>query len=145
MAVIDLSHEYRSAPDKVWALATDFQALAEVCKPLVVFEGLPSGRCETGMKVHVMVRLFGKLPAQPYAMDVLDCDDAAMVLRSRESGAGVRRWDHTLSVHATPSGGARLHDHIDIDAGFLTPLFVWWGRKLYRHRHGPRLALLGEA
>ncbi|MEP4197793.1 MAG: SRPBCC family protein [Aliishimia sp.] len=144
MAIIELTHDYAATPEDVWALAIDFETLAEVCKPLIQFEGLPQGRCETGMKADVMVSIYGKLPAQPYAMEVLECDDAAMVLRSREKGAGVKRWNHTLRVEAHGTG-ARLLDHIEIDAGFLTPIFVWWGRKLYQHRHKPRQRLLGEA
>lgn len=142
-AVIKLSHDYASPPEKVWALATDFDALAEVCKPLVHFSGLPNGRCKEGMKASVQVRLFGVMPPQPYTMEVLEQDDTAMRLRSSELGAGVTSWKHTLQV--APNGsGARLTDHVEIDAGWLTPVFAWWGRKLYKHRHKPRLRLLGE-
>jgi len=142
-AVIELSHDYASPPEKVWALATDFAALGEVSKPLVHFSGLPEGRCAQGMKATVQVRLFGVMPPQPYTMEVLEQDDTAMRLRSSELGVGVTSWKHTLQV--APNGsGARLTDHVEIDAGWLTPVFAWWGRTLYKHRHKPRLRLLGE-
>ena len=144
VAVIDLEHHYVSAPQDVWALATDFEALAEVCRPLIVFEGLPEGRCEPGLKETVQVRLFGIMPAQPYTMEIEAQNDAEMWFQSSELGAGVKSWRHTLRVK--PNGtGATLTDHIEIDAGFLTPLFAMWARKLYRHRHPRRLRLLGEA
>ncbi len=144
MAVIDLTHRYAAPPDRLWALVTDFDALADVCKPLLLFEGLPSGRCKTGQQLDVKVSLFGKLPAQPYHMELLECDDDAMVMRTSETGAGVRSWRHTLRVE--PDGtGSQLHDYVEIDAGLLSPVFGWWARKLYRHRHKPRQKLLGEA
>ena len=143
-AVVELSHDYASAPDKVWKLATDFTALAEVCKPLVTFSGLPEGRTHKGMTVHVKVRLLGILPPQPYAMEVVDQDDHHMWLLSSEKGAGVKSWHHRMQVEPHGSG-ARLTDRIEIDAGWMTPVFAWWARKLYAHRHRPRQRLLGEA
>lgn len=143
MKTVRLSHDYDASPARLWALATDFAALEEVMKGLIRFEGLPEGRTETGMKTDVMVSLFGKLPAQPYHMEVLECDDDAMILRSSEKGAGVKSWNHTLTV--TPTGtGSRLTDHIEIDAGWLTPLFAAWARYLYSKRHAPRQRLLAE-
>ena len=108
---------------------------------LIAFEGLPEGRARTGQKFTVMVSLFGKFPPQPYSIEVLGCDDEARVLRSSERGAGVKSWHHTLSVEPTETGCC-LTDRIDIDAGWLTPLFGLWAKYLYRKRHGPRLRLL---
>ena len=142
-AHVHLSHDYPHSAAALWALATDYAALGEVNKPLVTFSGLPEGRCVTGQKMTVDVSLFGRLPPQPYAMEVLECDDAGYCLRSREAGAGVRSWLHRVQVTATQTG-ARLTDDIEIDAGWLTPLFVWWARKLYSNRHGHRLRLLSE-
>lgn len=142
-ATIESSHDYACAPADLWALVTDFQALAEVCKPLIAFAGLPQGRCEQGMTATVDVRLFGILPPQPYAMKVIEQNDTEMWLRSYEQGAGVKSWRHKLRVTAQ-GPRSRLTDHIEIDAGFLTPLVAWWGRNLYAHRHKRRLRLLGE-
>ncbi|WP_052249517.1 SRPBCC family protein [Tateyamaria sp. ANG-S1] len=142
-AQISLSHDYTASAKDVWRVATDFAALAEVCRPLITFEGLPEGRCEAGQHLSVGVRLFGLLPAQDYQMEVVAQDDVAMTLQSAEHGAGVKSWRHHLTVTPTETG-ARLTDTIDIDAGPLTPLFAWWGRKLYAHRHKGRLRLLAE-
>ncbi len=143
MKTVELSHSYSSPPQQVWAIATDYGALAEVMRGLIAFEGLPEGRTQTGQSFSVMVSLFGKLPAQPYHMEVLECDDAAMILRSSERGAGVKSWHHTLTVEPT-EGGCVLRDNIVIDAGWLTGIFAIWARYLYRKRHAPRLRLLGE-
>ncbi len=141
MAIVRNTFHYAAAPPRVWAMVTDFSALAEACRRLVVFEGLPEGRIHTGQSLEVMVRLFGILPRQVYHMTVELCDEAAMRFQSRERGAGIRRWDHKLWLE--PDGaGTRLNEEIDIDAGAMTPLYVLWARFLYRGRHQPRVDML---
>jgi ligand-binding SRPBCC domain-containing protein len=141
MKTVVIENEYAVPPDVLWALVTDYAALAEVMQGLILFEGLPEGRTFTGQSFDVQVSLFGKLPWQPYHMDVLECDDAAMILRSSEVGAGVKHWRHTLTVTPTEVG-SHLMDRIEIDAGLMTPVFAAWARYLYRARHAPRVKLL---
>ena len=113
MKPVTLCHDYPYAPVRVWQLATDYGALAQVMEGVVSFKGLPDGRVYTGQNISVMVSLFGKLPAQPYSMEVLDCDDTNMVLRSSEKGAGVKSWRHTLRVVETEIE-CQLIDRIEI-------------------------------
>lgn len=141
MRTVHLTHDYPVSPDRLWALATDYEALARVMEGVVAFDGLPEGRVREGQKIDVMVSLFGKLPAQPYHMEVVECDDSRMVLRSSETGVGVKAWRHTMRVTPTAEG-SRLTDRIEIEAGVLTGLFALWARYLYGARHKPRLRLL---
>lgn len=133
--------EYSVPPAKLWEIVTDYGALAEIMKGIASFEGLPEGRTQTGQKMNVMVSLFGKLPKQPYYMEILECDDDRMVLRSSERGVGVKSWTHTLTV-TEAAIGSRLTDRIEIDAGILTPVFALWAKYLYGARHKPRQLLL---
>ncbi len=141
MRTVRVEHDYPVPPAQLWQIATDYDALAEVMKGLISFEGLPAGRTHTGQSFTVMVSLFGRLPKQPYFMEVLECDDARMVLRSSERGAGVKTWNHTLTVSQTATG-SRMSDHIDIEAGLMTLPFALWAKFLYKARHKPRLRLL---
>ncbi|SDE83998.1 Ligand-binding SRPBCC domain-containing protein [Paracoccus isoporae] len=143
MKTVILEHEYASPAKEVWAVATDLDALKEIMDGVVSFEGLPSGRVYQGQKITVQVSLFGKLPPQPYFMEVLECDDEAMTLRSSEKGAGVKSWRHTLSVEPQQSG-SRLRDVIEIDAGWMSWAFALWARFLYRKRHEPRVQILAD-
>lgn len=143
MRIVSLSHDYPYPPELVWRVATDFDCLAEIVAGKITFTGLPKGRVYAGQVAEVGVSLFGVMPQQPYRMEVLECDDVAMVLRSSELGAGVKRWDHTLRVEATDAG-ARLSDRIEIDAGVLSPVFAAWARYLYRSRHAPRSRILAK-
>lgn len=141
MRVIELQHDYPVAPDRLWALVTDYGALAESVAGLIAFDGLPEGRVEQGQAVEVQTSLFGRLPKRPYRMEVPFCDHGARRLRSREHGMGVRRWEHEMAVDPIP-GGARLSERVEIDAGLATPLFAAWARFMYRARHAPRLRML---
>lgn len=142
MKTVVLQHAYDAAPARVWALATDYDALKTVMQGMVSFEGVPEGRTETGQRCDVRISLFGRLPWQPYYLEILECNDDTMVLRSSERGAGVKSWRHTLTVTKTRSGGSCLTDHIEIEAGLLTFAFAIWARFLYASRHKPRSALL---
>ncbi|MBV7380199.1 SRPBCC family protein [Maritimibacter dapengensis] len=141
MKPVILTHDYPFPPERVWALATDYDALKEVMDGLVTFEGVPEGRTVTGQKMDVTTSLFGRLPPQPYYMEVVECDDDAMVLRSSERGMGVRSWQHTVTVEPTAEG-SRLTDRIEIDAGWRTPIFRAWARFMYGRRHAPRMRML---
>ncbi|MCR9136411.1 MAG: SRPBCC family protein [Alphaproteobacteria bacterium] len=144
MKTVELKHTYDASPERLWALATDFGALKRVMRGFVTFRDLPTGRTYTGQKFDVQVSLFGMLPWQPYHMEIIACDDASMVLRSSERGAGVTSWRHTLSVTKTDTGGSCLTDHIEIEAGILTFAFAKWARFMYAGRHKPRKALLAS-
>ncbi|MBM7068261.1 SRPBCC family protein [Actibacterium sp. 188UL27-1] len=138
---IILTHHYPASADDVWALATDLDSFPEVMKGVATFTGLPGGQIAQGQKISVQVSILGILPAQPYHMDVVECDPAARMFRSLEHGAGVKSWQHELTVTPTETG-ATLTDHVIINAGLLTPLFVLWARYVYGARHKPRLRLL---
>lgn len=141
-ASVDIVHHYPVAPRRLWELVTDFAAFRVFGQRLVRIEGMPEeGRLEQGQRIDVTVRLFGFFPPQPYSMHLAECDDDAMRFVSHEQGAGVKHWRHTLNVAPTETG-ARLTDHIDLDAGWLTPLFKRWAILLYKSRHKPRLRLL---
>ncbi len=141
MKTVLVESEYPVSTNRLWALVTDYGALAEVMKGIATFEGLPPGRSATGQTMNIMVSLFGKLPKQPYTIDIVECDDDRMILRSSEKGSGVKSWRHTLTVTQTTTG-CRLTDCIEIDAGLLTPVFARWAKYLYGARHKPRLELL---
>ncbi|MGZ9810041.1 SRPBCC family protein [Pseudoroseicyclus sp. H15] len=142
--MIRLSHSYAASPAALWEVCTSWAALHEVCRPLVTFDGVPhEGHLGEGDIIETDVRLFGRLPPQPYRMEVLEADPAAMTFLSAEVGMGVRHWCHRARVVAVGTG-SRLDEEIDIDAGWRTPAFNAWAKILYRARHKPRQRLLGE-
>lgn len=140
---ITITHDYPNPARAVWEVATDFAALAKVMRKVIVFDRLPEGRIEPGQEVTVRVSLFGVMPWQDYFMRVEAMSDAEMWFQSDERGSGVKSWRHRCSVVETPEG-CRLTDEVEIDAGVMTPVFVWWAGVVYRARHKPRLEILGD-
>ncbi len=138
--IAHVQNTYAVPPARLWASVTDLGQLAQVCRGMVSFEGLPEGRITSGQVIEPRIRLFGLLPAQAYRMEIIEVDEAAMRVESHERGAAVRDWRHTITVEEVP-GGARLTDHVEIEAGWLTPVVTLWARWLYRHRHRRRSAL----
>lgn len=137
------THHYAATPQNVWNIAIDYACLHEVMQGVVSFTGLPQGRVTKGQKINVEVSLFGKLPKQPYFMEIIDCNSENMMFKSSERGAGVISWFHTLTVEPSENG-CTLTDNIEIDAGLFTPLFTLWARYLYKARHKPRLKILAR-
>lgn len=138
---VKLSHDYPFSPENVWTVATDLGHLKTITHGLLNFRNLPRGQIYKGQHIKVQISLFGKLPYQPYEMTVLTCDPATMSFHSQETGAGVKSWDHALSVIPTKTG-SRIEEEITIDAGLATWVFAIWARVLYRRRHAPRLKIL---
>lgn len=139
-----ISHDYQASPAAVWHVATDFACFAEAMKGIATFEGMPTeGHLESGDVFEVKVRLFGWMPPMDYRMELAELDPNGHKFRSVESGGSIRRWEHVLTV--TPlEDGARLTDHVTIDAGFSTPLMRLWARYVYTRRHAPRLRMLAR-
>ncbi|GIT91860.1 hypothetical protein JANAI62_23170 [Jannaschia pagri] len=145
MTTLVFRHRFEAPARMVWGICTDFGCLAQVCAPLIRFDDLPAGRVASGQDLTVGVRLVGILPPQPYRMRVVAFDDSAMTLQSEETGAGVRRWAHAITVQPRGAGQCDVTDRLDIDAGLLTPLVATWARIFFRHRHRGRLRLVAEA
>ena len=143
--VVELRHDYPGvSPTRLSDLVTDYAALHEVSKPLVVFTGVPSdGHVRAGDDWTARVRLLGVLPAQDYRMTVKTCDAERMSFRSEEKGAGVDAWVHEVAVYPRPDG-SRLTERVTVEAGARTPVFAAWARFLYGRRHRLRLAILAR-
>jgi len=139
---VHLTHSYPYPARQVWKVTTDLDHLETVTAGLLAFRDLPSETIYRGQHIKVQVSLFGKLPYQPYEMTVTDFDDDNMTFRSNEVGAGVKSWRHSLAVLAQDGGGARIDEQIEVNAGWLTPIFAAWARFMYRKRHAPRLQIL---
>jgi hypothetical protein len=142
LQTVTLSHDGDAPPGKLWEIAANYDLIAVIMRGIISFDGLPSGTAQTGVSFEVMGSLFGKFPAQPYRMEVPECDAARRILRTHEKGAGVTSWRQTLRIELPE--GCRLIDQIEIDAGLVTPLFALRARFLYRNRHKPRLRLLAS-
>ena len=141
-ATVTMSHDYDAAPRRVWALATDWACLRRVVAGMATFGPLPETPIHAGQTVRTTVSLFGLPPALPYYIEIVEFDDEAMHLKSRESGS-ISSWEHTIDVEPR-NGGCRLRDRLDIVAGWRTPFVAFWARIMLARRHKPRLNMLSQ-
>lgn len=135
MQTLIIQHDYPVQPARLWAIATDCAALG-VAKA----KGARSPtHAVTGQMLHLRIPVLGL--RRSHVIHIALCDDARMILRTRELGRGGHRWRLTLAV--TPAGtGSRLTERIELDAGFLNPIQSLWAREHYARRHAARLRLL---
>lgn len=78
------------------------------------------------------------MPAGEHRITLERIDLKANLIESKESGALVPVWNHTIRFH--PLEDDRLHytDEIEIQAGLLTG-FIWiFAHHFYRHRQRRR-------
>ncbi|MDK3071908.1 hypothetical protein QO034_02185 [Sedimentitalea sp. JM2-8] len=135
-------HGYAVDADRLFALVSDLDTLDAISGPWLRFLHLPSGPVVQGQVIDVGVSVFCLFPERPYRMQVVVFDPVARKLRSEESGLGIRKMVH--GVQARPDGRhSVLLEHIDIDAGSLTPVvaaFVWIAHKWRHYRRRSLLA-----
>lgn len=141
---IRLVHDYDASPDAVWALAKDFTKLADMSEGSVAYRGLPDEPVKQGDVVRFEVKPSYARSWKPFTVFMKVVDDERRRFVSNEEGAGVKSWEHTLTVDETPTG-ARQTDEITIDAGWLTPFVAFMAKRMYSRRDAVRRRLLGIA
>jgi hypothetical protein len=137
---IEITAYYRESPDTVFQSALRFSEMAEAMSGLATYAGLPENdTAREGETVVIDVTFWGWFKQKGHKMYVERLDPKARIIQSRESGNGIKRWDHTLSVQ--PDGlMACWTDTVVIDAGWKTFLVAGFAAYVYRRRHRYRRA-----
>ena len=138
-----ISHDYAVSAQTLWEDLLDPNALAESMKGAITYVGLPTEPVDQGEAFTVKLKRWGWFPMGSWTMKVVERDDESFVLRSEEHGGLVRLYKHRLSIEPTGPNSCRYTDHIDLDAGFLTPLIFPTFKKMYLRRHQARKQRLG--
>jgi hypothetical protein len=138
---IEIVADYCADPDQVFASALRFSEMGEAMAGLAVYSGFPeSDTAKQGDTIVVDVTFWGIFKQRGHTMFIERLDRANRIIQSRESGQGVTRWDHTLSVQ--PHGTlARWTDRVVIEAGWRTALMARFAAYIYARRHRHRNAL----
>tara|TARA_R110002072_G_scaffold193739_1_gene350894 strand:+ start:718 stop:1170 length:453 start_codon:yes stop_codon:yes gene_type:complete len=141
---IIIERDYVMDADAHFARIVRYDELSAAMGGQVRYEGLPEGEALAGQSFDLKLFLFGWLPMGRWHIDVIERDDRARRLVSRECGGIAKRHDHVLTVEPLPGAGCRHTDHLIVDAGWLTGFYARTARRMYEKRHDMRSALRGQ-
>ncbi|MEL7480423.1 MAG: SRPBCC family protein [Pseudomonadota bacterium] len=137
-----ITRDYPVSAEILWADILDPAALAASMEGALTYEGLPSEPVFEGQVINVTIKRWGWWPMGKWTMKVVERDDEAYVLRSEEWGGPVKCYRHRLDVTPTGPESCQYTDHLDLDAGWLTPVVFPMFCKMYERRHEIRAARL---
>ncbi len=139
--VVEVVAHYDSDADHIFHSALRFSEMMEAMEGVATYSGLPANdtACE-GDTFIVDVTFWGVFKQKGHRIFVERLDPEARIIQSRESGNGIKRWDHTLSVQRE-GAKASWTDRVVIDAGWRTPFVARFAAFIYRRRHQHRKAV----
>lgn len=136
-----IKRDYAMDADAHFARIVCFDELAEAMSSQIRYVGMPDGEAVEGLSFDLKLFMYGWLPLGDWHIDVIERDDTARRLVSREHGGLAKRHDHTLTVEPIPGAGCRHTDHLTVDAGWLTGFYARSARRIYEKRHDLRASL----
>jgi hypothetical protein len=139
--IVEITAHYDTDPDVLFRSALCFSEMTEAMAGLATYSGLPASdtACE-GDTIIVDVTFWGVFKQKNHVLFIERLDPLQRIIQSRESGRGIERWDHNLSIRQQGSL-AVWTDMIVIDAGWRTPLIARFAAFLYARRHRHRRAI----
>ena len=133
-----VTRTYSVSAETLWQDLLDPNALAESMRGAITYIGLPRDPVQTGEEFTVKLKRWGWFPMGQWTMRVVERDDQNFVLRSEEHGGLVKLYKHRLSISPTGTTRCEYTDHLDVDAGLLTPFIFPMFKSMYQKRHEMR-------
>jgi hypothetical protein len=139
--IVEITARYREDADALFRAALHFSEMTEAMAGMATYSGLPaSGTACEGDTIIVDVTFWGVFKQKGHRIFIERLDPEQRVIQSRESGSGIKRWDHSLSVQ--PDGALTVwRDVIIIDAGWRTQFMARFAALIYARRHPHRCAI----
>jgi hypothetical protein len=136
--LVDVATVLPCAPSEVIKHVKMPRLLLHVAHPLVKFiprypAQLPEHWAEGTYWLSLYV--FGFIPFGKQAV-VIGYPNPSTGFSIRDNGHSrlIKKWDHVITVEPS-TNGTLYRDHINVEAGLLTP-FIWlFAQIFYRHRH----------
>ena len=139
--IVQVTATYNGNADQIFGSALRFSEMAEAMAGLASYAGLPANDTAIeGETIVVDVTILGLFKQLGHRIHIERIDPDKRMIQSRESGNGIRKWDHTLSVQ--PDGETVCWtDTIVVDAGMRTTVMAYFAAMMYKRRHRRRKAL----
>jgi hypothetical protein len=139
--IVEITAKYSEDADALFRSALHFSEMTEAMAGIAVYSGLPASdtACE-GDTIIVDVVFWRVFKQKGHRMFIERIDPEQRVIQSRESGNGIKQWDHNLSIQ--PDGVLTVwRDVIVIDAGWRTQIMARFAALIYARRHRHRCAI----
>jgi hypothetical protein len=136
MAVVQHSTQLDASVDVIWNAVKTPSAFRRVTRGLLRMPIIQERDDEwrEGETVVGWVFLFGFIPFSRHHLHIARIDESLRVLSSREHGGLIRVWNHDIEVTAIHVSTCRYRDRIEIKAGLMTPVIVFYAHWFYRMR-----------
>jgi uncharacterized protein YndB with AHSA1/START domain len=133
---IRLITDLDASADRVWEAVTTPAAFRLVTRGLISMPGLRhrNDPWREGETVSSWLLLFGIVPFSRHHLTFVEIDERRRLLRSKEHGGLVRRWEHDITVTPLSAGRCRYEDRVTIGAGRLTGVISAWALVFYKLR-----------
>ena len=136
---IDASSHYQCTAEELFHNVRKTKTLNYVSYPLLRFkakepDSLPDIWEEK--TYWVSMYLFGFIPIGKQAIVITyptKGEDGKYAIRDNGFSPSIKKWDHTLTIKPEENG-CLYHDHMELDAGLLTPITGAFARYFYKHR-----------
>ncbi len=140
---IHLSTTLRCTPQQAWREMQRPALFAYVTAPLVRFHAvqpptLPEVWGEGSYRIRMA--LFGLLPLGEQSIVIVapavggTPERPHYEMYDRGYGQLARKWHHTIRIRTAEDGSTLYSDHVEIEAGLLTPFVVVFASVLFRWR-----------
>jgi hypothetical protein len=133
-----ISTVYDCTAEHLWDEISRPASLHYVAAPILYFEPLVANDFDSewvvGKTYALRLYLFGFMPAGEHRITIARIDRDANLIESKESGALLPVWNHTIRFHPLENGKLHYTDEIKIQAGLLTGVVWAFAHVFYRHR-----------
>lgn len=137
---------FPASGDIVWELLQKSSTLFFITKNWITFgdrEHFPE-RWHNHTVIYTTVRPFAQSSNKPYKIIFITIDNNKLIMKTRESGAGIKTWNHTMRVQSVSIDRCYYIDEVEAKAGILTPLLWLYIKLYYKHRHKRWMELLAQ-
>jgi ligand-binding SRPBCC domain-containing protein len=145
MKRVKIQSQLSVTPEKVWEWLNQTDTLFFITKGWVHFVDKTNftTQWEQGQVIQTVIKPFVIGASAKYEIRITLVDDVAFTIKTEESGAGIKSWNHVMQVNSVSGSTAtcQLIDVVEVDAGVLTGAFtvyVWCYYK-WRHRRWKKL------
>lgn len=134
---ISISCTLPASPTVIWPKLQKIETLQYIAAPYATFTPTytdTAQQWQAGNVLHFRLKVFGFLPMGTHRIEIETLDEAALLIRSRESNKTVPVWRHTIRLIPIGNSAAHYTDEVTIGAGPFTKAVCLWAQAFYRHR-----------